>query len=157
AFRQKPFGDSPATIWELMQESGVAEFNAYTDLDATVYYEFGPKDALPNILHMEGARMAQPLQGIDAKAVDTEREVVRNELRERGETAYESGTFGWLQQALFPSSHPYHRPVIGTHESLSNINLHDIETFGKVHYRLDNMTMFVVGDVSLEHVEMLLR
>src|SRR5262252_8929490 len=34
AFRMKPFGDSPATMWELMQESGVAEFNAYTDLDA---------------------------------------------------------------------------------------------------------------------------
>ena len=152
AFRMKPFGDTPATMWELLPESGVAEFNASTGLDATVYYEFGPKDALPRMLHLEGARMAQPLVGIDPKTVDTEREVVRNELRERGETAFTSAAFGWMQAALFPADHPYHRPVIGTHESLSATRLEDLQSFARQHYRLDNMTMVVIGDFQLEEM-----
>src|SRR5205814_10580385 len=92
----------------------------------------------------------------DEKVVDTEREVVRNELRERGETAFTSSILGWMQQALFPEGHPYHRPGIGTHESLSNIKLPDIQKFAKLHYRLDNMTMFIIGDIDLASVDKLL-
>jgi zinc protease len=156
AFRMKPFADNPATMWELLPRSGVAEFNAYTGLDNTTYYEFGPKEMLPKILRLEGARMMDPERGIDEKVVDTEREVVRNELRERGETAFTSSIFGWMQQALFPEGHPYHRPGIGTHESLSNIKLADIQKFAKLHYRLDNMTMFIIGDVDLPAIDKLL-
>ena len=84
AFRMKPFKDSEATMWELLPRNGVAEFNAYTAFDNTTYFEFGPKEMLPQILRLEGARMIDPERGIDQKVVDTEREVVRNELRERG-------------------------------------------------------------------------
>ena len=155
-FRMKPFGDDPSTLWELLPESGAAEFNAYTWLDETVYYEFGPKDALPKILHLEGARMVEPLKAIEKKTLDTEREVVRNELRERGETFFTSSMYGWMQEALYPSGHAYHRPVIGTHTSLSAIGLEDVQRFAQQHYRLDNMTMFIIGDVELEHVEKML-
>jgi zinc protease len=156
AFRMRPFADSPSSFWELLSEAGAGRFNASTDLDATVYYEFGPRQALGRLLRAEGARMVDAARELDQQVFETEREVVRNELRERGETRLTSSAFGWMQAALYPPGHPYHRPVIGTHESLSRITLEDVRRFVGAHYRLDNMTMFIVGDVDLAQVGRLL-
>jgi zinc protease len=93
--------------------------------------------------------MLNPIQRVDDHIVDVEREVVRNELRQRGETESTSSIFGWVQEAVFPPGHPYHHPVIGTHDSLDSIKVADIEKFVRLHYRLDNMTMMIVGDVDL--------
>src|SRR5262249_42079006 len=51
---------------------------------------------------------------------------------------------------------PYHHSVIGSHDSLSSIKLADVQKFVKLHYRLDNMTMMIIGDVDLAAVDKLL-
>jgi zinc protease len=75
-------------------------------------------------------------------------DIVRTELRQRNETGFVGEMFGAMQAAVFPSGHPYARPVIGTHESLTAIGPEDIEGFLKSHYRPDNMTLVILGDVN---------
>jgi zinc protease len=152
-FRAKQAGRS---MWNLFQQAGAGMLNASTDFDSTVYYEFGPRDAALDLLSLEAMRITDPLAGVDQATFDVEREVVRNELRQRGETVVDGAVWGALTQAIYPSSHPYSRPPIGTHQSLDKITLADAQEFVKRHYRPANMTMVVTGDLQLEKLDRVL-
>jgi len=149
AFRATPNGGT--TAWTQLELAGVGLLNASTDLDATMYFEVGTKDLLPRLLSVDVARLTNPLQGVDERTFNVEREVVRNELRERGENAI-GPAFNFLQEAAFPPGHPYARPIGGSHQSLSAITLDDARAFAAKHYRPENMTMVIIGDVDLAKV-----
>lgn len=154
AFRARPGGKM--TAWNQLESAGVGFLNAATSFDNTIYMEVGSKDALPKLLQLELGRMLDPLNGVDAKVFEVEREVVRNELRQRGENAI-GPAFNHLQEAVFPPGHPYARPIGGSHESLSAITFDDTKKFALDHYRADNMTMLVIGDVDLEHFDQVIK
>ena len=113
-FRSK-VGTPPTSMKTLLGQAGAADLNASTDFDATVYHEVGPRDALGDLLTLEGLRMLDPLANVDETTFLTEREVVHNELRERGETNAIGSIFAATQAATFPAGHPYARPIGGTH------------------------------------------
>ena len=145
-FRSRPFGKS--SMKRLLERAGVGQWNAYTGFDDTVYYEIGPASTLGEMLGLEGARMLAPVAKITPETFAVELDVVRNELRQRNETGFMGDVFGAMQAALFPAGHPYARPVVGTHESLGSIQPEDIGAFLQKHYRPDNMTLVIVGDVD---------
>src|SRR5262249_37603642 len=153
-FRAHP-ADQEA-LWDRLERAGAGQWNGLTDLDATVYYSAAASSSLPDLLRIEGSRIASALAGGDEAAGSREREVVRNELREKGETGFVGSIMGWMQQAVFPPGHPYGRPTGGTHESLDRIRLADVERFVKLHYRTDNMTMMVVGDLDPAQLQRIL-
>ena len=134
-----------------------AVHNAFTSFDETVYYELAPAGSLPSLLQLEGERLVAPLDGVDDDTFFVEREVVRNELREGNETDSRGRGFHSVERVVFPGSHPYARPIIGSHESLSALTLADARAFVTDHYRPADMTMVVIGDVDLTHAEELLR
>lgn len=149
AFRATP--ENRGTAWNQLEAAGVGFLNATTSLDSTMYFEVGSKDLLQKLLTIDTARLLNPLQGVDEKTFDVEREVVRNELRQRGENAI-GPAFNFLQEAVFPPGHAYARPIGGSHQSLTAITLDDAKAFAAKHYRPDNMTMVVIGDVDLATV-----
>jgi zinc protease len=154
AFRARP-GGGP-TAWSQLETAGVGSFNASTSLDQTTYLELGSRDLLPRLLTLEAGRLLDPLAGVDQRVFDVEREVVRNELRQRGENQV-GAAFNYLQQAVFPPGHAYARPPIGTHESLTELTLDDARAFAALHYQPSNLTLVVIGDVDLAGVELLLK
>lgn len=154
AFRAKPGGKD--TAWNQLEGAGVGFLNASTSFDETVYMNVGTRDLLPKLLSIEVGRMVDPLNGVDQSVVDVEREVVRNELRQRGENAI-GPALNFMQEAVFPEGHPYARPIGGSHESLSAITLDDVKKFALGNYRPDNMTLLIIGDVDLEHIEATLK
>ena len=107
---------------------------------------------MPQLLAIEASRMLDPLNGVDQKVFEVEREVVRNELRQRGENAV-GPAFNFLQEAVFPPGHRYARPIGGSHDSLSTITFEDAKHFAATHYRPSNMTMLIIGDVDLATVQ----
>ena len=85
--------------------------NAFTDEDATVYWQTVPAQYLPLVLWLEADRMAS-LDVSDAK-FKTEREVVKEERRMR----YENQPFGRLPEIIFDKAfktHPYKHQTIGS-------------------------------------------
>lgn len=148
-------GDKPKTMDYIKSLGG--EFNGGTAKDTTVYYVIAPKDALPELLAMEAQRMLDPLAGVTEEVLKVEREVVRNELRQRNESA--DGVSQGVDQIfsmLFPAGHPYHRSVIGSHESLKSITLDDVKAFTKKYYVPANVTIVVAGDFDRKEVGKLL-
>lgn len=97
--------------------------------------------------------MLAPVAQLTPETLAVELDVVRNELRQRNETGFVGEMFGAMQAAVFPADHPYARPIIGTHQSLSAIKPEDIEAFLRTHYRPDNMTLVIVGDLDPRAVD----
>ncbi|NTX59486.1 insulinase family protein [Myxococcus sp. CA051A] len=154
AFRSRHAG-SPS-VWTRLEDVGAGQFNAFTSLDHTLYQTLAPKESLAALLKMEGQRMSAPLAGVTPEVFAVEREVVRNELRQRNETGYVGQVFSWMHAAAYPAEHPYSRPIIGTHESLTALALADAQRFARNHYRPDNITLVIAGDVDLAAVEAVL-
>src|SRR5208283_2767000 len=95
----------------LLNFAAAGFWNAYTDRDVTTYITIGPREALNQLLALEGNRLLSPLAGLSPQAFEVERGVVSNEIAQRDEqgqlTAIQAHLFG----ALYPQGHPYHRAV----------------------------------------------
>ena len=57
----------------------------------------------------------------------------------------------------YPSSHPYHFPIIGYKEGLVDLTADRLKSFYKKYYQPNRATLFVVGDVEFDEVEELAR
>ncbi len=150
AFRARMF-DGPQ-IWDTLKRIG-ASFNASTAADVTSYYSVAHKDELATLTDIEGWRLLDTTGGVTEEVFKTEREVVRNELRQRRETTIGNKVFDLVLEALFPKGHPLARPLAGTHESLSAATLQHARDFAKKYYRPENCTIVIAGDVTSDQVK----
>lgn len=79
---------------------------------------------------------------------ELERDVVLEEIRQSLDEPDGLG-FQVLLETLYPA-HPYGRPVLGDAERLLERSPQEMRWFHRAHYQPDNMTVVVVGDISLE-------
>ena len=117
--------------------------NAYTNEDATVFWETVPTQYLPLVLWLEADRMAS--LRIDEKAFKNEREVVKEERRMR----IENQPYGRLQEIIADQAftvHPYKHPVIGSMKDLDAASVDDVREFFQTYYVPNNATVVLVGD-----------
>jgi zinc protease len=140
AFRCRVAG---GTVWQRLQGDGVA-FNAFTVHDATVYFEIGKPDQLRSLVTLEIERMKDPLAGVTEADVDTEKEVVVSELRERSQASPEREGFEALDARLYGAGHPYARSVGGTERSVRSITMADVTAFVNRLYRPERAIMTLI-------------
>ena len=117
--------------------------NAFTTEDATVFFETVPSQYLPLILWLEADRMAT--LRIDQTALDSEREVVKEERRWR----YENEPFGLLSEIVYDNAfttHPYKHTPIGSMADLEAASIEDVQAFFDTYYVPENATLTLVGD-----------
>jgi zinc protease len=117
--------------------------NAYTNEDATVFWETVPSQYLPLVLWLEADRMAS--LRIEEKAFKHEREVVKEERRMR----IENQPYGRLQEIIAEQTfvaHPYRHPVIGSMKDLDSASVDDVREFFQTYYVPNNATAVLVGD-----------
>ena len=69
-------------FFKTIEELG-GDFNGGTWNDGTVYYEVVPKDALERILWMESDRMGFLINTVTVPVLENEKQVVKNEKRQR--------------------------------------------------------------------------
>ena len=118
--------------------------NASTWDDFTNYYEVAPANHLERLLWAEADRLKSLV--IDEAVFASERDVVKEELRQRV-LADPYGRFFALsipQQSF--STHPYQRPGIGSIEELDAATVDDVRAFHQTYYRPDNAALIVVGN-----------
>ena len=131
----------------MLKRMGGSNLNGSTSRDRTNYYETVPSNRLEAVLNLESSRMGFMLEHPNlAAALENQRNVVKNERRQR----YENAPMGVRQtvtfQNLFPEGHPYRHTVIGSMADLSAASLDDIREFFDVYYAPNNATLLIAGD-----------
>ena len=131
--------------FELIERVGGA-LNATTWFDRTNYFETVPSHHLELALWLESDRMGWMLPAMDQEKLDNQRDVVKNEKRQR----YDNQPYGdWderLQAMMYPADHPYHHTVIGSMEDIDAASLEDVERFFTTYYVPSNAVLTVAGD-----------
>lgn len=132
----------------LVQKAGGRD-NAFTSKDYTAYFQNGPNTELKRWMEMEADRM-RGLK-VDESAFETEKNVVLEERRLRTEDDPVSFMMEDTVAAAY-KAHPYQWPVIGWYHDVETLNRKDFLRYYSTHYRPNNATLVVVGDVDPKQV-----
>ena len=94
--------------------------------------------------------MASLLPAMTQEKLDNQRDVVKNERR----YSVDNQPYGdWderMQALLYPESHPYHHPTIGSMEDLSAASLDDVREFFSTYYAPNNAVLTIAGDFETD-------
>jgi predicted Zn-dependent peptidase len=134
---------------KLVQSNG-GILNANTSFDRTFYFEILPSNQLELGLWLESERMLHAI--IDEKGVETQREVVKEEYRQR----YENTPYGSFLPEMFSRAfvkHPYNWVPIGSLEHLNAAKIEEFRDFYKTFYIPNNATLSIAGDFDKKQLK----
>ncbi|MEX2530064.1 MAG: pitrilysin family protein [Gemmatimonadota bacterium] len=133
--------------FELVEAAG-GSLNASTWFDRTNYFETLPSHHLDLALWLESDRMGWLLPAMTEEKLENQRDVVRNERRQR----YDNQPYGdWderIQELVYPEDHPYRHTVIGSMEDIGAASLQDVREFFETFYLPGNAVLTLAGDID---------
>ena len=136
----------PTGQFDQLLESAGASNNGSTTEDRTNYFETLPSNALPLALYLDSDRMGFLLPALDQQKLDLQRDVVKNERRQRVDNVPYGRAEETIFAAMYPKGHPYSWPVIGSMADLSAATLEDVKSFFRTYYAPNNATLVIAGD-----------
>ncbi len=143
----------PVSAFDQWLEAAGGNSNGSTNSDRTNYWEQLPSNALPLALWLEADRMGRLLPTLDQAKLDLQRDVVKNERRER----YDNRPYGraneTISAALYPPGHPYSWPTIGSMLDLTGASLDDVKSFFRTYYAPNNASLTIAGDFDTDSVK----
>ncbi|MDH7446444.1 M16 family metallopeptidase [Aquimarina sp. 2201CG14-23] len=159
-FEHMSFNDSENTPVganrKLIPEWG-GQRNGGTWTDGTVYYEVVPKDAFEKILWIDSDRYGYMINTVTEAALEREKQVVKNEKRQRVDNAPYGYTDEIIRKNLYPEGHPYSWTVIGSLPDLQSATLEDVKEFYKKYYGASNGSLVIAGDIDVEKTKELVK
>jgi zinc protease len=142
-------GHVPYGLQDRLTEGVGGMNNGTTSNDITTYFETVPANYLETMLWIESDRMGFLLDSLDRAKLDAQRDIVKNERRQRVDNQPYGRVSEILSRAIYPSSHPYSWPVIGSMEDLSAASEEDVKSFFRLYYAPNNAFLTIVGDFDL--------
>jgi predicted Zn-dependent peptidase len=133
--------------FELIQGAG-GSLNGTTSFERTNYFETMPAHQLELALWLEADRMGSLLAALDEESLQNQRDVVKNERRQRYDNVPYGTAFERLVALAYPAGHPYHHTPIGSMADLDAASLEDARAFFRANYAPDNAVLAVVGDID---------
>ncbi|MDQ1500382.1 MAG: zinc protease [Actinomycetota bacterium] len=142
---------------KLLEGIGASE-NASTNFDYTNYIVPDvPANQLELALWLQSDRMGFLLDRLDQTSLSNQQAVVRNERRER----YDDAPYGLadeeLYHRLFPTGHPYHADIIGSHADIASAGLDTVRDFFRHYYVPNNASLVIVGDIDVARTKQLVE
>ncbi len=137
--------------FELVQGAG-GSLNGTTSFERTNYFETMPAHQVELALWLEADRMGSLLTSLDQECLDNQRDVVKNERRQRYDNVPYGTAFERLVAMAYPGDHPYHHTPIGSMADLDAASLEDARAFFRTYYAPNNAVLSVVGDIDPETV-----
>ena len=120
--------------------------NGTTDNDRTLYFETIPSNYLETALWLEADRMGFLLDSLDIAKLNAQRDIVKNERRQRIDNQPYGRVGEILSSATYPKGHPYSWSVIGSMDDLSAASEEDVKNFFRLYYAPNNAILTIVGD-----------
>ena len=128
-------------LGRLYAAAGARGLNALTVQDMTLYFVTLPAEKLELWFWLESDRLLSP----ELREFDTEKEVVREERRQRTEST-PTGLQDEELRAAFWGAHPYGWPTLGRPADLARLTVLDAERYFATHYGPGNLTAALVGN-----------
>ncbi len=147
----------PTGQFDQLLEAAGGNNNGSTTEDRTNYYETTPSNALPLALYLDSDRMGFLVQALDETKVNLQRDVVKNERRQRVDNVPYGKANETILAALYPKGHPYSWPVIGSMLDLSAATLEDVKSFFRTYYAPNNATLVIAGDFNADSARALVQ
>ncbi len=127
--------------------------NGGTWSDGTIYYEVVPKDAFDKLLWIDSDRLGYMINTVDSDTLEREKQVVKNEKRQRVDNRAYGHTNHVIKKALYPDDHPYNWTVIGDLEDLQAATLENVRDFYYNYYIPSNATLVIAGDIDIQETK----
>jgi zinc protease len=139
------FEGYPYDLLATLDEVGAVR-NATTQTDRTNYFEVVPSNFLETALFIEAGRMGRLLPTLTQARLDNQRDVVKNEKRQRLDNQPYARAYPRLLSLLYPREHPYSWPVVGSMDDLTAASLADVSAFYRTYYVPNNASLVLAGD-----------
>lgn len=127
--------------------------NGGTWTDGTMYYEVVPKDALEKLMWIDSDRLGFMINTVTEGALEREKQVVKNEKRQRVDNQAYGHTQHVILKNLYPEGHPYNWTVIGDLDDLQAATLADVKEFYSEYYGPSNATLVIAGDIDFDETK----
>ncbi|MCC1485174.1 M16 family metallopeptidase [Winogradskyella immobilis] len=127
--------------------------NGSTSRDRTNYLQTVPKDALEKMIWAEADKLGYFINTVTEPVLAKEKQVVKNEKRQRVDNSPYGHTQYVIDQNLYPKGHPYSWQVIGSLEDLQNATLQDVKDFFNRWYVPNNVILTIAGDFDVEQTK----
>jgi len=123
--------------------------NGFTTNDMTQYFQAVPKDGLEKIIWAEADKLGWFINTVSQNVIDKEKQVVKNEKRQRVDNQPYGHNFSIIGKTLYPEDHPYNWQVIGSLADLDAASLQDTKDFYARWYVPNNVTVTIAGDFDI--------
>ncbi len=136
-------------FFKIVQGNG-GLLNANTSFDRTFYFEVLPSNQLELGLWLESERLMHAK--IDEEGVETQRGVVKEELKQRNENT----PYGTILNETFGHAfvdHPYRWTPGGSPEYINKAELSEFMDFYKTYYVPNNATLSIAGDIDIKQTK----
>jgi zinc protease len=141
---------NPPGVYGDAVASDGAQYNAFTWMDYTVYHVRVPKPLLSRVMELEADRMRGLL--LDPEPMETERQVIKEERRERHESRPEQLLVERMDSVLLKDT-PYEKPVSGYQTEIDKLSIADVQAFYDAHYHPQNAFAIVAGNLDLDELK----
>jgi zinc protease len=140
--------------FKYLGQAGASARNGSTSTDRTNYFETLPSSELELGLWLESSRMGFLLERPSFRAAfENQRDVVKNERRQRVENV-PLGLVGQIEaETLYPAGHPYSHEVIGSMADLDAATENDVRSFFSRYYAPNNAVLLIAGDIDPARVK----
>jgi zinc protease len=146
------------TYFKYLAEAGASNRNGSTGTDRTNYFETLPSNQVELGLWLESSRMGFLLERPSFRSTfENQRDVVKNERRQRIENVPNGGMWKVRSEALYPPDHPYHHEVIGSMSDLDAATETDVKSFFYKYYAPNNAILLVAGDIDVPRTKGLIE
>ena len=124
-----------------------AEINAGTSHESTIFFALVLGEYLDRALELLSDMMYPRL---DENDFNLEKEVIVNEIA-RSEDDPSNLAFRYMMQAYF-EEHPLGHDVLGTRESIRNMNIEQMREYWRRRYVANNLILSVAGNFDWDHL-----
>ena len=127
-----------------------ATTNAYTTQDSTQYITVAHRRFVNALLTVEIDRLVNPLRGIEASALEVEKNIVQAELHQRTEGLASSPTL--LKERLLQPGNPYRRSAGATPAQVAELTLPALQRYTERQYQPQNTSMVIMSDLPVSQI-----
>ena len=124
-----------------------------TNEDRTNYFEVVPIEALEKALWAEADKLGFFINTVTEAVLEKEKQVVKNEYRQRDFNAPYGHTDDVILRALFPDDHPYAWIASTSLAHVDATTLEHVRAFHECWYGPNNAELAVFGDIDVEQTK----